>query len=107
MAPEQLNKGWVDERTDIFNLGATAFSILSGRSIQMMLTNRVGNNGNAHVTSDTYHTMHVDIPEGLKSLILECCRPSPAERPHSMKQVIERLDELARTRPPDNGAPPI
>ena len=95
MAPEQMRKGWVDERTDIYNLGATMYHVITGKSVQMTLTSRNGVAGEASVTSNTFQSLNTEIPEELESLILECCRPSPAERPATMERVIERLDRIA------------
>jgi len=95
MAPEQMRKGWVDERTDIYNLGATMYHVITGKSVQMTLTSRNGVAGDASVTSETFQSLNVDVPEELESLILECCRHSPAERPATMQRVIERLDKFA------------
>ncbi|HUU44051.1 MAG TPA: serine/threonine-protein kinase [Planctomycetota bacterium] len=100
MAPEQMRKGWVDERTDIYNLGATMFRVITGKSVQMMLTSRMGPGGDGVVTSETFHSLSIDVPEQLESLILESCRPSPAERPATMERVLERLDRVAKKLPP-------
>jgi serine/threonine-protein kinase len=97
MAPEQLRKGWVDERTDIYNLGATMYHVVTGKSVQMTLTSRNGLAGNAQVTSNTFQSLNVEMPEELESLILESCRPSPAERPATMERVQERLAKIEKT----------
>lgn len=94
MAPEQARKGWVDEQTDVFNLGATMFYVLCGKPVHMMLTHSTRLNGKASVTSDTFQSMSVDVPEELESLILQSCRQSPAERPLSMQRVKERLEKI-------------
>jgi len=94
MAPEQLGKGWVDERTDIYNLGATMFHVVTGKSVQMTLTSRLNNHGGASVTSETFQSLSVEVPEELQSLMLESCRPGPAERPATMTRVLERLDAI-------------
>ncbi len=99
MAPEQLRKGWVDEQTDVFNLGATMFYVLSGKPVHMMLTHSTRLDGKASVTSETFQSMSVDVPPEIESLILQSCRPSPAERPLSMARVRERLEAIrARLR---------
>jgi serine/threonine-protein kinase len=95
MAPEQLRKGWVDERTDIYNLGATMFHVITGKSVQMTLTSRAVANGAPSVTSETFQSLNVEIPAELESLILQSCRPSPAERPATMQRVLERLESIA------------
>ncbi len=94
MAPEQLRKGWVDEQTDVFNLGATMFYVLCGKPVHMMLTHSTRLDGRASVTSETFQSMSVDVPPEIESLILQSCRPSPAERPLSMARVKERLEAI-------------
>ena len=104
MAPEQIRMGWVDERTDVYNLGATMFYLITGNSVQMTLTSRNGNsNGRATVASQTFRSLDVDVPEALESLILASCRPQPAERPHTMAQVLADLRTITvrlNTHPP-------
>ena len=96
MAPEQIKMGWVDERTDVYNLGATMFYLVTGKSVQMTLTSRNGNgNGKATVGSQTFRSLEVEVPEAMESLILASCRPQPAERPHTMAQVLADLREIA------------
>lgn len=104
MAPEQIHMGWVDERTDVYNLGATMFYLITGNSVQMTLTARLdssksgrsGNdNGTATVESQTFCSLDIEIPETLESLILASCRPKPAERPHTMAQVLADLRHIA------------
>jgi len=103
MAPEQMRKGWVDERTDIFNLGATMFSVITGKSVQMTLTSRLRTNGGPSVISETFQSRSVEVLPELESLILQSCRPSPAERPAALARVLERLhgirDQLKSTQP--------
>jgi serine/threonine-protein kinase len=100
MAPEQMRKGWVDERTDIYNLGATMFYIVTGKSVQMTLTHRQHREGGASVSSETFHSLSVEVPHELESLILESCRSGPAERPATMERIMERLEAIRRKLPP-------
>jgi serine/threonine-protein kinase len=94
MSPEQLRKGWVDERTDIFNLGATMFSVITGKPVHMTLTSRLRTDGGPSVVSETFQSRSVEVPPELESLILQSCRPSPAERPASMARVLEKLQDI-------------
>lgn len=95
MAPEQIVKGRVDERTDIYNLGATMFYILTGKSAQIMLTQRNGN-GKSGVADQAFRSLSVDIPEELEALIMTSCRPNPADRPWTMNDVATRLRDVAQ-----------
>ena len=94
MAPEQLDMGWVDERTDIYNLGAAMFFIITGKSVQMTLTSRNGGNGSGSITSQTFQSLSVEVPESLESLILESCQKAPASRPATMERVLEKLTAI-------------
>ena len=104
MAPEQLHQGWVDERTDVFNLGATMYHIVTGKSVQMTVTRRLENAHAVPVVSETFQSMNVEVPPELESLILQSCRAAPAERPLTMQRVIERLESIrGRTKTPQMG----
>jgi eukaryotic-like serine/threonine-protein kinase len=93
MAPEQMRKGWVDERTDVYNLGATIFHVLSGKSVSGV----VGTGRDVILMPAAFHTLNVEVPEELENLIFQCTKPSPAERPATMQRVKEQLEEIRKT----------
>jgi serine/threonine-protein kinase len=100
MAPEQLRGGIVDERTDIYCLGASFYWILTGKSIHPVVSTAkisvgvpmaVGFSHRGGIREDNPAT-----PEVLERLILESCEPRMTDRPNSMREVFERLEPLLR-----------
>ena len=98
MAPEQMRRGWVDERTDVYNLGATIFHILTGKSVSGIVGGGSGS-GEVFVVPAAFHTLNVEVPPEFESLIFQCCKPSPAERPATMERVKEELEDIRAKLP--------
>lgn len=110
MAPEQVNRGTLDHRTDVFGLGATLHRVVTGKAIATEMNQTVSMHSASlvgrRVSEIRESTMH-DLPACVARLIDDCCRNDPKDRIMDMPAVIERID-LARTilssRP--NGAEP-
>lgn len=79
-APEQYNKGQTRRQTDIYGLGATLQTLLTGKE---PLDSQAGS---AH----SYH----HIPGQLRMFIKQMMQHYPDERPNSMKRVQEELEQL-------------
>jgi serine/threonine-protein kinase len=94
IAPEQVARKPVDARTDIFNLGATMYWALTGRTIPTLYTvNKGGDNSLlAHELIQTPIQLNPLCPENLSKLIMESVSTSPNKRPATMEQVIQRLE---------------
>ncbi len=93
IAPEQVQKLPLDRRTDVFNLGATLYWTLTGRTFPTDI--RQGAKPGGHeikapkvAPKDLIPT----IPAALSQLAMDCCQKAPDKRPADMKQVIARLD---------------
>jgi serine/threonine-protein kinase len=99
IAPEQVIRQPVDQKTDVFNLGATMYWSTTGRHIPTLYTvNKKGENSFLLDTRiDTPADINPMVPLGLSQLILECVSTRPAKRPADMEAVIQRL-ELAKYR---------
>lgn len=104
MSPEQLNGSGVDERTDVFGLGASMFWALTGKSIRASITgtsplSAVAAGNNQYETSVRAH--NANVPEALEDIVLRSCSPSRRAR-LNMSEVITRLDRLVSIpdRPP-------
>jgi len=95
MAPEQVECLPVDERTDIYCLGITAFEMVTGKrpypdkdgwTVMEM-----------HVNQDIQDPAEVvpNIPEGLRKFIIKACARDPKRRFQSVTEALEVLEFLA------------
>lgn len=94
IAPEQVQRLTLDQRTDVFNLGATMYWVLTSEKYPTAIRGPDFRGGINVVTSEKpiAPIEHNDkIPVALSTLVMECCRDNPAERPVDMSQVIARL----------------
>jgi len=99
MAPEQVNRGTLDHRTDVFGLGATLHRVVTGKAIATGMNQTVSMHSASLVgrrVSEIRESTMADLPACLTRLIDDCCRTDPKERVADMAAVIERID-LART----------
>ena len=94
IAPEQVRRLPLDQRTDVFNLGATMYWVLTQETFPTYLRGSESQ-GNANVIQShkpvAPHEQNDKIPLALSKLIMECCSEKPADRPADMKQVMGRL----------------
>jgi serine/threonine protein kinase len=100
MSPEQAGSDTVDDRADIYSLGAVLYEAITGKPVfdyesvrDLML---------AHIseTPEPPSQTGVEVNAELEKLIMECLEKAPEARPRSMRQVAERLaaiGEGART----------
>lgn len=84
-APEQFGGyGQTDSRTDIYNLGATMYHLVTGYSPAQ--------------TDYTIYPVGRYVPElagsGLEKVIAACCRPAPEERFQSAGQLMYALEHV-------------
>jgi serine/threonine protein kinase len=88
MAPEQIEGGPVDPRTDIYALGITAYEMVTGRrpfpedSVKELL--------DLHLTRDIMDPGHANphIPPELRRFILKCARCDPDQRYQDIDQAL-------------------
>jgi len=94
IAPEQVVRRPVMPQTDVFNLGASLYWALTGRTIPTLYTvNKQGDNSLlAHDLIQTPLELNPTIPPMLSKLIMECIATSPSKRPNTMEEVIQRLE---------------
>ena len=94
IAPEQVRRLRLDQRTDVFNLGATMYWVLTSEKYPTAIRGTDARGGINLVTSDKPIApieLNDKIPLSLSVLVMECCRENPDERPADMKQVGARL----------------
>jgi serine/threonine-protein kinase len=111
MAPEQVQRGKLDQRTDVFGLGASLHKVLTGKPIPTQMNQTVNLqslNPTVKRAEETRASSTNDLPICVSRLIDDCCRYDPSERIPDMPTLIERI-ALARTiiakKSADEGAP--
>lgn len=98
MAPEQMERGWIDARTDLFNAGASFYFLLTGRQVNVLMPG--SNGGEFFVPPHSLETtpiweLNPDVPPGAARAIMQCIDPAPDRRPVSASEVLQTLRPLA------------
>ena len=99
IAPDQVRRAPLDQRTDVFNLGATMYWVLTLMKYPTEIRGADSRGGISLVTSDKPIApieLNDKIPLALSKLIMECCREKPTDRPADMKQLAARLDVVQK-----------
>lgn len=94
IAPEQVRRLQLDERTDVYNLGATMYWVLTSENYPTAIQGTDSGGGMRIMVSDKPLApieLNDKIPPSLSQFVVDCCRENPAERPADMKQVLARL----------------
>ncbi len=99
IAPEQVRRLQLDRRTDVFNLGATMYWVLTSEKYPTAIRG-AAERGTVNITNADKPLAPIElndkIPIALSTLVMECCRENPMERPDDMKQVASRLAAIQR-----------
>lgn len=99
MAPEQVKRSVLDERTDVFGLGATLHKVLTGKPIATEMNRTVSINSMSLAGQRigvVREEVMQDLPLSVSRLIDDCCQNAPADRVADMPTLIERF-EMAQT----------
>ncbi|HEX3596376.1 MAG TPA: serine/threonine-protein kinase, partial [Polyangiaceae bacterium] len=104
IAPEMLRRAALDQRSDLYGLGATAYWALTGRhayparslaDLEELWSKGAAARPSAHVHG---------IPSALDDLVLSLLHMDPLARPSSAAEVIERLNTIAHLESEDEAA---
>lgn len=95
IAPEQVERGIpLDQRTDIFNFGATLYWSITGQAFPTVLPSKKRATGIDLVgprDAVLPHELNPNIPAALSRLVMDCCKRNPKDRPSDMREVLHRL----------------
>jgi serine/threonine-protein kinase len=91
MAPEQAVDKVVDEKTDIYNLGATMYRMFTGRFVQQVIP-KPGDERKVTLPNK----LNPRIPADLNVLIVACLQSSPDKRPSGMFEIRDHLVKIAK-----------
>lgn len=96
IAPEQVQCQRLDQRTDIFNFGASLYWVLTGNGYPTVLPRMsdVGVNLASPKIAPDPSELNSDVPTSLSNLVMDCCKTSPVQRPESMRDVINRMEVI-------------
>jgi serine/threonine-protein kinase len=94
MAPEQANERVVDERTDIYNLGATMYRMFTGRYAQQGIP-MLGELGVRLLVPPIQ--VQPSLPEQLNATIMACLDLNPDRRPAGLAEIKRELKALAKS----------
>lgn len=90
-APEQLKEKTLDEKTEIYALGATMYHVLTGLAPGGVLGRTEGRKLATPVS------VNPRIPTALNNLLVTCLQSSPAKRPDDLDVIKTQLEALAKT----------
>ena len=89
IAPEQVNRQPLDERTDVYNFGASLYWALTRKNVPTVLPQL---NMLKIPTAITHpNEIKEDIPPLLNRLVMDCIQLEPPHRPKSMQEIVTRL----------------
>jgi len=91
IAPEQVNEKIVDEKTDIYNLGATMYRMFTGRFVQQGLP-KPGDDRKLVPPQK----INPRIPAALNELIIASLSIDPGKRPSGMFEMRDQLSAIAK-----------
>lgn len=91
MAPEQMNGNVIDEKTDLYNLGATMYQLLTGRPANVG-GRAMGEAGKIPMPT----ALNPKISSKLNNLIVACLQSNPHKRPEGAFNVEQDLNGLVK-----------
>lgn len=96
IAPEQVHRRAITPKTDIYNLGATMYAVLTGQRVPTALADDnslMGSLDDSMIEKPKPVTeLNPRVHPKLNDLIMQCVEVDPAKRPESMSYVADRLN---------------
>jgi serine/threonine-protein kinase len=97
MAPEQVDRGRLTEKTDIYNFGASMYFLFAGRHVPAFIPAPGDASrfiGSRSVEAPSLRTFNSSIPEALDEIVLRCVHKDALARPSCIEEVREVLLEV-------------
>lgn len=102
IAPEQVKRQPITPRTDMFNLGATMYWLLTGERVPTMMPRKKGQGETVQLRTEEAEKglaspieLVPECPPALSNLILECVAKDTMDRPEHMQEVMDRVEIAA------------
>ncbi len=96
MAPEQVRREVLDQRTDVFNFGASLYWVLTNKPFPTIMPKSGDMNEvivpHSQATIPRPDQLNPEIPSALSKLVMDCCNYEIKARPENMREVIARLE---------------
>ncbi len=83
LAPEQAG-GRLTEKTDVFNLGAALYRVLTGENVPSIMPGQSETRGfvpDQQIRISSLHRINPDVPEELSEIVIKCISAREHERP--------------------------
>ncbi len=89
IAPEQVHRQPLDERTDVYNFGASLYWALTRKNVPTVLPQQ----NMLKMPSAIIHPNQIkeDVPPLLNRLVMDCVQLEPPHRPKNMQEIVTRL----------------
>jgi len=91
IAPEQVKRRPLDERTDVFNFGAAMYWTLTGKPIPTVMPKKGPVTLVHELVFTPAHKANPEVPRGLSKLVIDCVQLRPGRRVANMAEVADRL----------------
>ncbi|MCG3136305.1 MAG: Serine/threonine-protein kinase PknD [Phycisphaerae bacterium] len=95
IAPEQTRREILDQRTDVFGLGAVMHRVFTDEPLQTEMNRKLNNHTLANVGKRVQQgnpLLTSGLPPMLIKLISDCCQPDRENRPPHMRAVVNLIE---------------
>ncbi len=97
MAPEQVERRRIDERTDVYNLGATFYKLLTGRFLPPVMPGIVGTADERYMAgqgdqASPVRELNPSVPPALANVVTKSCQRKKRHRLQNMQAVVAALE---------------
>lgn len=98
LSPEQILRGKVDHRSDLFALGAVFYEILTGEIAFSAKDEYSIFKGITEQAPPSLHLLREEIPEDLEKIVQKCLEKDPATRYQSAAHLLEDIEKYTLHR---------